>query len=257
MKNENTVFVILVILFILAFISFVVLIGVFIVNFNKKTRFIIGKMSSTDNRDKYVQLRKELRCHYLCLIPFVNKKNVLNLYNLLFYKPKHKLVQKRTDGIWHIIAPSLIGICLCAVCLCGASWAWFTATQTSSVANIQTATYTVSVTAKKVDTDIQVTETAGIFEIHLEAESAYTITLTADGNAKSGYCKTEFGEAIYYTPQIAPSNVFTFKVKANNAGVLKITPQWGTCAVANNIIESETTLELDTTSVSDNIRRHS
>lgn len=238
MKNENAVFVILAILFILALISFVVLVGVFIVNFNKKTRFIIGKMNSDNNRDKYVQLRKELRCHYLCLIPFVNKRNVLNLYNLLFYKPKHKLVQKRTDGIWHIIAPSLIGICLCAVCLCGTSWAWFTSTQTSSVANIQTATYTVSVTAKKGDTEITLTD----FEITLESGS-YEITVKANGTANNGYCTVTLGSKTYHTPQIKrdDDNAFTFTVETQQSVDLTLTSQWGTYAPSEKItvIDSE------------------
>lgn len=239
MKSENTVFIILTVLFVLVLISLVVLIGVFIVNFNKKTRFIIGKMNSADNRDKYAQLRKEFRCHYLCLIPFVNKRNVLNLYNLLFYKPKHKLVQKRTDGIWHIIAPSLMGFCVCAVCLCGATFAWFTSTQTSSVADIQTATYTVSVA---VDKDIEVTKNNYAFEIPLESGETYVITITAIGTANNGYCEVAFGDKTYYTSQIEKGATFNFTVEAQESDKLTLTPQWGTCTKTDNIINCDMTI---------------
>lgn len=224
----------------------------FFVRFNNDTRYITREMQRADDYNTYRRWRGELRCHYLCLIPFVNDKNVMRLYRRIYHKPKHENTEKRSDGLYHILAPSIIGIFICAVCLCGASWAWFTSIQTSSVANIQTAMYSVTVTATKDGTDITVNENNGNSDISLEAKNEYTITVNADGNAKSGYCKVEFGETVYYTPQITPNNTFVFKVKAKSDGSLKITPQWGTCSATENIIESVTTLELGTISVSDN-----
>lgn len=246
MKNENALLIIFIILFILAFISFVVLIGAFIIKFNKKTRFIIKKMNSADNRDKYIQMRKTLHCHYLCLIPFVNKRNVLKLYNLIFYKPKHQSVKKRTDGMWHILAPSAIAICICAVCLCGASWAWFTASQTSSVTVIHTATYTVDVTAAIDETPAEVTSDSGVYTVSLENGKAYKITITANGTANTGFCTVALGEQTYHTPQIEKNTSFAFEVSTYQSGILTITPQWGTCAASENVINSETPLELGT-----------
>ncbi len=241
MKSENALFILVSVIFVAVLTLLVVLTVGFFINFNKKTRFIIGKMNSADNRDKYIQLRKELRCHYLCLIPFVNKRNVLNLYNLLFYKPKHKSDEKRTDGTWHIMAPSLIGLCVCTVCLCGASWAWFTSTQTSNVANIRAARYTVSVTAKKNGVDITVTEKGGEFTISPLESGDYEITVTANGTADNGYCTVTLDGKTYHTPQIKKDTAFMFTVSAQQNSDLTITPQWGSYISNENItvIDSE------------------
>lgn len=40
--------------------------------------------------------------------------------------------EKHSDNIVHILAPSVLGLCICAVCLCGMSWAWFTASTAAS-----------------------------------------------------------------------------------------------------------------------------
>lgn len=249
MKSQAVSVAVLLLLLALTAVALILKAIGFFAKFSRTTRRIAEKIERAEDGAEYLRLRKELYCHYLCLIPFVNDRNVGRIYNRLFRKSKSRELRPRKDALGHLLAPSFVGLAVCAVCLCGATFAWFTSTQTSSVANIQTATYTVSVTAKKGDTEITVKEKSGYFKITLEAESEYIITLIADGNAKSGYCKTEFEETERYTPQITPDNVFTFKVKANNDGDLIITPQWGTCTATDNIITSETPLELGAGSV--------
>lgn len=246
MENDETLFV-AALIFSVVVLIFVKIIDYF-VRFNNDTRLIIRAMRRAYDYDEYRCWRRELRCHYLCLIPFVNERNVMRLYRRIYHKPKHEKAENRSDGLYHVLAPSVIGIFICAVCLCGVSFAWFTSSQTSNVANIRAATYTVSVTAD----NTEIPETDGIIEISLDAGDEYTLTLTAGGNAKSGYCKAEFEGTEYYTPQITPNNIFNFKVKANSDGVLKITSQWGTCTATDNIIVSETTLELGTMSANGN-----
>ena len=48
--------------------------------------------------------------------------------------------EKHSDNIVHILAPSVLGLCICAVCLCGMSWAWFTASTAASATTIRSAT---------------------------------------------------------------------------------------------------------------------
>lgn len=160
----------------------------------------------------------------------------------------HTTSEISCDGLLYSLAPSVISIFMCALCLCGTSWAWFTSTQTSSVANIQTATYSVSVaaTAKKGDSPVVKPGDNGAWTITLGSDNEYTIKLTASGTAKSGYCKIELGETTYFTPQIAPNNDFTYTVKAYGGGELTITPQWGTCSATDNIVNAGTTIEFGT-----------
>lgn len=223
----------------------------FFVRFNNETRYITAEMHRAYDYSEYRRWRGELRCHYLCLIPFVNERNVMRLYRRIYHKPKHENTEKRSDGLYHILAPSVIGIFICVVCLCGASWAWFTTTQTNSIANIQTATYTVTVTAKKDDTDIPITENSGTFNISLESGNCYSIILTANGTANNGYCTVKLGEETYHTPQIEKGTSFTFEVNAYQNGDLTITPQWGTCS-ETDIINAEIPLEFGTKLATDN-----
>lgn len=218
----------------------------FFVRFNDDTRYITREMRRAYDDGEYRYWRRELRCHYLCLIPFVNERNVMRLYKRIFHKAKHGKAVKRSDGLYHILAPSAIAICICAVCLCGASWAWFTATQTSSVTGIHTATYTVNVTAAIGETPADVTCNSGVYTVSLENGKAYKITITANGTANTGFCTVALGEQTYHTLQIEKNTAFTFKINTYQTGILTITPQWGTCAASENVINSETSLELGT-----------
>ena len=149
----------------------------------------------------------------------------------LFSMPRHRSIQQKKtehcDRLPHILAPSVIGILLCAVCLCGASWAWFTASTSTGTANIQSATYTVSVTAKQAEIDISTTAENGITTVRFSAAGTYTVTLTPNGTAKTGYCKLTFDGTDYYTPQLITES-FTFTVNASANTALTVTPQWGT-----------------------------
>lgn len=218
----------------------------FFVRFNDDTRYITREMRRAYDDGEYRYWRRELRCHYLCLIPFVNERNVMRLYKRIFHKAKHGKAVKRSDGLYHILAPSAIAICICAVCLCGASWAWFTASQTSSVTVIHTATYTVDVTAAIDETPAEVTSDSGVYTVSLENGKAYKITITANGTANTGFCTVALGEHTYHTPQIEKNTSFAFEVSTYQSGILTITPQWGTCAASENVINSETPLELGT-----------
>lgn len=244
MENDEVVIAVALISAIIVLIA--VKIIEFFVRFNDDTRYITREMRRAYSDGEYRYWRRELRYHYLCLIPFVNERNVMRLYKRIYHKAKHGKAVKRSDGLYHILAPSVIGICICAVCLCGASWAWFSATQTSSVTVIHTATYTVNVTAAMGETPAEVATDSGVYTVSLESGNTYKITISANGTANTGFCTVALGEQTYHTPQIEKNTSFTFEVNAYQNGSLTITPQWGTCATSENILNSETPLELGT-----------
>lgn len=238
MKNDEIVIAIALIFAVTVLI--LVKIIEFFVRFNNDTRYITSEMRCACDYKEYRYWRIELRCHYLCLIPFVNSKNVMRLYHRIYHKPKPENTEKRSDGLSHILAPSLIGICICAVCLCGATFAWFTSSKTSSIATVQSATYTVDISAVKSEIsgniNIDVTKENNTYLIRLESGCEYEITVTAQGTAANGYCAVVFNEAsrtasapdntTQYT-EINPENSITLNIKANSSGILQITPQWG------------------------------
>lgn len=250
MANTDAMFDMFFILLVTAIAVAVKLIIRCISRFNKKTAYIVRMMRCCSD-DDYRHWRRELRCHYLCLIPFVTKKNVAKVYHRLYYKPKYmKKKEPRTDGIYHVIAPSLLSICLCAVCLCGVSWAWFTSSQSTGVTQIQSARYDVSVVVHNTTGSAVVTEVAAendSYKISLTGGKIYTVKITPNGTAKKGYCTVVINGVTYHTPSIEKGTDFSFTVIANEIVTMNVTPQWGSCSDTSNIISADVTLTIGTT----------
>ncbi len=138
---------------------------------------------------------------------------------------------------------SFIGMGICAVSLCGVTWAWFTATTSAGTAVIQAASYTVTVTAKSDEENLNIAVKDGVSTAVLEAEKKYTVTLTPGGTATAGYCKITLGGKDYYTGQLT-ADTLTFKVSAAKKQDLTVTPQWGSYSgeaivEKNSILTSE------------------
>lgn len=172
------------------------------------------------SEEKKQYWREKLCHHYLCLIPFVTKRNVEQVYTFLFCRSK-KDMQK--DDVYHVLAPSLLSLCICIICLCGTSWAWFTATTSSGVATIETANYTAEVVIAETRTDTK----TRIVTIHVPE----TVTAT------TGYCEVILNGETYYTPKILKGEIFSFEVQVEDINKdLKITPMWGTPPAEGKII---------------------
>ena len=236
MDNESGMIIILTVLIVSAFLLIIYKLAEFFTEFNRDTRYILLEMNRAADSDEYRYWRRELRCHYLCLIPFVTERNVMRLYHRLYHRSKHA-EKNRSDGLSHLLAPSVIGACICTVCLCGASWAWFTASTSTGTAKIQAAAYTVSVTATQGETPLTPIEENGSTVFTLEANKEYQIEIKPTGNATTGYCKVNFESKDYYTVQL-PSGTLLFMVYASENGSLTVTPEWGTCAIEGQKIEN-------------------
>ncbi len=227
MENEIVAVIPLLVLVIFAFLLLAIKFAEFIARFNRETKYIIMEINLATDSDEYRYWRRELRCHYLCLIPFVTERNVPKIYNFFFHRPKHDKKENRSDGIFHILAPSLIGICLCAVCLCGESWAWFTARTTAGTTEIQSSSYKL---LYQVNEDTDTTELAEAGTDYTLAANVCVIKLKATGTASAtGYCSIKIGDETYYTEQIfVNGSAFTFTVNAAAGTQITLTPKWGT-----------------------------
>lgn len=145
--------------------------------------------------------------------------------------------EKHSDNIVHILAPSVLGLCICAVCLCGMSWAWFTASTAASATTIRSATLQiedVKLGDKKLTSDGN-----GRYTITEQlTESSYTLRFKAtdSSTATKGFCKISIkigdsAETSYYTEDIADKNTHTVPITVNNNSNENITitvePIWG------------------------------
>ena len=124
--------------------------------------------------------RKEFCCLYLRLIPFVTERNVMRVYPVFFHRAKHAAKEKRSDGLMHILAPSMLAICICAICLCGVSWAWFTASTSTGTTQIQSSSYKL---VYQVNEDTAAIELAEVKTVTVPESGSCKIKLSATGTA--------------------------------------------------------------------------
>ena len=226
MDNNSGALILLIVLIVSAFLLIVIKLAQFVNHFSREKQYLLTEMNRAADYNEYRYWRRELRCLYLCLIPFVTERNVMKVYPVFFHRAKHATKEKRSDGLMHILAPSMLAICICAICLCGASWAWFTASTSTGTAAIQSSSYKL---LYQVGEDATATELA-------EAGTAYTltsdttvITLKANGTAgATGYCSITVGSETYYTEQIFVDGTFSFTVNAVTGTEITLTPKWGT-----------------------------
>ena len=156
-------------------------------------------------------------------------KHSKRLFKSLFYVPKYEKVSEKS--LSRIMLSSVFGILLCGICLAGLTWAWFTGSVSSTANTITAADFSVGVEFKQNELVI---EPAIENESYKLNSGTYKVTITADGSATTGYCKVEYGEKTYYTVPLftnSESDTVEFTVYASGNSELKITPQWGTCAV--------------------------
>ncbi len=221
----------------LVLVALMVKIALFCRAFSGDTRYICRKMDYADSYEEYRRWRGELRCHYLCLIPFVNEKNVMRLYDLIFRRADRAKMKERKDSLVPLLLPSGIGICLCLVCLCSMTWAWFTESYESPTQKLTSAWYEVSVTDVVCDgAPYQLTKSASY---SFEAGRTYTIALHADGSVKEcgGYCLIEGDGTKQYTQTIKPGDTIKIKLTPEKNDDYTFTGVWG--SIPSTVAEDE------------------
>ena len=228
MDNDSGALILLIVLIVSAFLLIVLKLAQFVNHFSRKKQYLLTEMCRAADYNEYRYWRRELRCLYLCLIPFVTERNVMRVYPVFFYRAKHAAKEKRSDGLMHILAPSMLAICICAICLCGVSWAWFTASTSTGTTQIQSSSYKLSYQVNEGTAATELTEADNTYT--LTADTA-VITLKATGTAgATGYCSIKIGDETYCTEQISVNDTseFTFTVSAAADTTITLTPKWGT-----------------------------
>lgn len=228
MDNNSGALILLIVLIVSAFLLIVLKLAQFVNHFSRKKQYLLTEMGRAADYNEYRYWRRELRCLYLCLIPFVTERNVMRVYPVFFYRAKHAAKEKRSDGLMHILAPSMLAICICAICLCGVSWAWFTASTSTGTTQIQSSSYKLSYQVNEGTAATELTEADNTYT--LTADTA-VITLKATGTAgATGYCSIKIGDETYCTEQISVNDTseFTFTVSAAADTTITLTPKWGT-----------------------------
>lgn len=214
-------------------IAIVVKLVSFFKDFAEGNRYICYRMNYADSYEEYRRWRGELRCQYLMLLPFVNGKNVMRVYRLIFRKSRHNEKEERKDSVMMLFLPSILGVCICLVCICGMTWAWYSASVQMPAQKMTTANYEVRV-ASVMEKEVVVTSASGGYM--LEKGKEYTIELQADGSVREcgGYCLIENKEKTetYYTQTFKPKDRITIKFTPKESGIYSFTGVWGSLPTA-------------------------
>lgn len=200
----------------------------FLKAFSADTCYICHKMDDADSYEEYRRWRGELRCHYLMLIPFVNEKNVMDLYHRIFHRADRAGEEKRKDSIAPLLMPSILGMCICLVCVCGMTWAWYSTSVQTAPKKMTAAYYEVTVASVR-NGGASVEPANGGYP--LESGTTYSVALYASGTVEKcgGYCLIELSGSNrkYYTQTILPDHSITISFTPDAEGIYTFTGVWG------------------------------
>lgn len=224
METGSTVFILLTLL--AATAAFLLTaIGVFICSYLRELSALKEELRRTADEGKYCLGIRELRRKYLKRLPFITEKNLSRVYRRIFRSaPRAK---SAGGGIWSSLAPSMLGIFICASCLCGVSWAWFNASVVSETGVVRSASYTVSVAVTSGSESVEVNFENGRYTATLDT-GEYNVTVTPTGSTKNGYCTVGFGGKEYCAVSKNGDTAITFTIKTEAGGILTLEPHWGT-----------------------------
>lgn len=251
-----------ILILLVAVISIVVLaivkLASFLQRFYENTQYICWKMDWADSDEEYRRWRKELRCHYLTLIPFVTARNVIPVYDFFFQNSNHAEKEERKDCLVPLLMPSILGICICMICVCSMTWAWYSAGVSGGTTTLKAARYEIAVEIKDTSGELITANVDGSYTLHA---GTYTVALTAHGDASTGYCKMDVGGRKLHSSQLYTKqsdshiNTLTFTVTAESAETVSFISVWGTYSGQTveiedgaNILLSHTPLESDPSS---------
>lgn len=151
--------------------------------------------------------------------------------NILASKQK----KANDQNIIYMLLPSLLSIILCMFFMAGTTWAYFMASIPPSTHPIQAANFDISVEMNATENSSSILpKENGTYS--LEASKTYSVTLTAQGSAATGYCTIflymdgNTSSNKYYTDQIAHNESLTFVVKSDQNINCSFVPCWGTYA---------------------------
>ena len=148
---------------------------------------------------------------------------------MLFYRAKHR-TEKESDKLLRKIIRKIIitGVIFAAgiICYSATVFAWFQAGLSNTGNTIKAAEFSVLVTVKNEADEPVWPDSDGSYA--LDRNTAYSITLTGDGNAKNGYCKISGGDVTLYTANIQEKRSIKFSYVPASGGDYIFTACWGT-----------------------------
>lgn len=213
-----------------------------------RLRQLRADFSNASDEDTRRRLQREIRREYLCLLPFVTKRNLNPIYHKLYDRP---LPQKK-DTALRVFTTPLLAILICLTCLSGLTFAWFTANTAQPTQSIRTAFFALSATVQYQNAGRTETLTPSAGKFALTAKTTYIISLSTTGSTASrGYgvlTLTAAGgsSSMLYTQTIVQDTTFSFTYVPDQDYTLQVEGNWGTLpeALSASAIANGSTLNV-------------
>ncbi len=216
--------------------------------YTENVRFVKMELGRAFEDESYFYWKRELRLLRLSLIPGLTPKcikKIMRRFERLGGKRK-----KNADRLSSMLLPSFVGICICAIALTGGTYAWYTASSTLPSQTISSAEYSISAVVKE-----GIDEISAENDIYrLKAGESYTVTLSADGNATTGYCRILLiGNRTLLTEQFPTKaspdrKSISFTIALDSDSDMKIIAEWGTSTVQSGKIGDGDTVNVKSSS---------
>lgn len=124
--------------------------------------------------------------------------------------------------VWVLAAA--LALLACAAGIAGASWAWFSSSVETASQSVQAASF--SLASVMVD-NTPLTPADGTYTCSLTAGNAYSVSITGQGTAASGYALVEADGAKGCAASLANDTTVTFTLQPANNCTLTISARWG------------------------------
>ncbi len=200
----------------------------YLTGYRADMKYVNMEINRAADWKEYVYWHRERTILRWSLIPGLSPKRVRKIRRF-FTRGKYESRKEKQndDGLVSVILPPVIGICLCAACLAGGTFAWFSSSAELPAQSIQTANY--NITAAVMAEAGELTASNGVYK--LEKDTSYKVTLTAVGDASTGYCRIDLGGTDIHTVQFPSKghteNTVSFTLEICQAVDMKLTAQWG------------------------------
>lgn len=235
------------IFFAILFFGFLAVVGLtfYLKEWWDNVKYVKMEVRRAGDYREYKCWKRELRAVCLSILPGIYPERAKRILSI-FYRGKYRKKAENNDRIVSILAPSIIGIAICAVCLAGSTFAWFTANISTPTQSIQSADYRIEVSVKEGENTVSA-NSDGTYTLSPKTENnGYSVTLTAKGTASSGYCQIYIDGSelpVYYSENISLNSTLTFTFtlypEANDTKYV-FTAVWGTYSGEANLHNGDT-----------------
>jgi hypothetical protein len=148
-------------------------------------------------------------------------------------------IEEERAELIRTLGPPILAIILCLICLCGMTWAWFTANDEGTVAEIKAAHVLLDVTLaddSSEDSEAESERGEQKCSFHLSEQKGYTLTIEKSSacSAKRGYAVITISgdesiDGVYYTNELIESNTraWTMTITTGKNIHVKVEGCWG------------------------------